>query len=103
YAARAILDGPAAACEPSAAPFELLPAAPFLPVKGGKVLLKALYGGKPVALTLEVSAEGKKSFFAKTSGDGLAEVRLPLAGRYLVLAHYKGKGASLVFRAGEDK
>lgn len=85
--------------------FELVPLPEGFPaVKGGTVRVSALAGGKPVAVTLEITAPGGIVSTVRTlSREGGAAIRLRGGGLYLITASYQGQGASLVFPAAEKK
>ncbi|MBA7495464.1 hypothetical protein ES702_06051 [subsurface metagenome] len=65
--------------------------------KGEELPLRLLYKGKPATSTFSISLDGKENFFLRTNKDGLALLKVTTLGRYLITAHYKGKGCSLTF------
>ncbi len=65
--------------------------------KGEELPLRLLYNGKPATSTFSISVDGKKNFFLRTNKNGLALLKVTSPGRYLITAHYKGKGCSLTF------
>ncbi|MEA3306447.1 MAG: DUF4198 domain-containing protein [Elusimicrobiota bacterium] len=71
--------------------------------KGESIKVKALFNGKPIKITLAVSANGKKNFYARIGSEKTAKVKLPYAGTYLITASYKGIGTSLVFFVEDEK
>jgi uncharacterized protein DUF4198 len=71
--------------------------------KGNNLKVKALFNGKPIKITLAVSAKGKKNFYARIGVDKTAKIKLPCSGRYLITASYKGVGTSLVFFVEDEK
>lgn len=78
---------------------ELLPLQPVTGMRPGDALpLVLLLDRQRVAGSLEASVEGGKSSFLKTEVDKPAMLRLAKPGRYLVTAHAKGRGCSLIFR-----
>jgi hypothetical protein len=70
-------------------------------VPGGELPLRLYMDGVAVEGTLEVYPEGRKARFLRTAPDRPARLRLSRPGRYLAVAHVRGRGCSLVFSVGE--
>jgi uncharacterized GH25 family protein len=71
--------------------------------KGNTLKVKALFNGKPIKITLAISANGKKNFYSRIDSKGSAKIKLPYPGSYLITASYKGVGTSMVFFVEDEK